>query len=294
MDKAHPLIQSLQVIAQDIRSFIDLSLKEPDESWQEWAEVAMKNATVRCWEKKNCEKHDCPAFKKDEVRCWLTAGTMCGGKVQGVFAVKYESCKECEVYQAAVFQDPVTEIYEHLITLVHSLRETQEKLMTLATKDALTGASNRNFFNEIIMNEIQRTKRYGNSFSIVMLDIDNFKQINDQLGHLQGDRILKECAAVLSKCIRTSDILVRYGGDEFVIVTPGTDSGDCAALMSRVKNEINAWNEKHGGADCELSVSVGCAMFQAGSDLMEVIQEADRNMYLNKNRLNGKATAKVA
>lgn len=292
MDKNHPIMKSLQLIADDIRTFIDLSLKEPDESWHEWAHVVIQDAKVRCWEKKNCEKKDCPAYRNEKARCWLVAGTMCEGRVQGVFALKYGSCKECDVYQSAVFLDPVTEVYEHLITLVHSLRQTQEKLMTLATRDALTGAYNRNFFNEIIMNEIQRSKRYGDSFSLVMLDIDGFKRINDEHGHLLGDWVLKECAAVLCKCTRISDILVRYGGDEFMIVTPETGSESCEALIARVNNEISAWNENNAGDDCRLSVSIGCAMFHAGGDLMAVIQEADENMYRNKMKTNGHRDAR--
>lgn len=282
MESNHPLMKALQQIVRDIRKFIDLSLKQPDESWEEWALVAARPSAAHCWKKKSCEKRDCPAYGNEAVRCWLTAGTMCDGNVQGVFALKYRSCTECEVYQDAVYQDPATEISEHLITLVHSLRLTQDKLRTLATRDPLTGVFNRNFFNEIIMNEIQRAKRYGGEFSIVMLDIDNFKRINDHHGHLQGDRILKVCAAILGGCIRSSDLLVRFGGDEFLILTPGTDFRECAGLISRITEKTEAWNRNNALADCHLGVSAGCAMFYDGCDLMKVIKEADHKMYLNK------------
>lgn len=284
MDPHHPMMQALQQLSGDIRKFIELSLREPDESWEEWAQVAGKTASVRCWERKKCDKKDCPAYELEHGRCWLTAGTMCGGSVQGVFAQKYKDCALCDVYQDAVFTDPVTEINEHLITLVHSLRTTQQKLMTLATRDALTGMYNRNFFNEIIMNEIQRTRRYGKTFSIVMLDIDDFKHINDQHGHLQGDRILKECAAVLARCTRSSDLVVRFGGDEFLIVTPGSDDHACALMIGRIEEGIEDWNTRNAAADFRMSVSVGCAVFAEGSDIMEVIHSADNRMYESKQR----------
>jgi diguanylate cyclase (GGDEF)-like protein len=207
---------------------------------------------------------------------------MCGGKAQGEFAVKYKSCTECDVYQEAVFKDPVTEIYEHVVTLVHSLRLTQDKLKIMAIRDPLTGVYNRNFFNEIITNEINRTKRYGEKFSIVVMDIDNFKQINDDYGHLIGDWILKECALILGKSIRSSDLLVRFGGDEFLVVTLETGSEECRALSCRVDQHLAVWNKEHSSPDYGLSISIGCAMYEQGKDLMEVIKEADSRMYKNK------------
>jgi len=239
MDSNHPLMNALQRIVRDIRKFIDLSLKQPDDSWEEWAHVVARPSAVHCWEKKNCEKRDCPAYGNEAVRCWLTAGTMCDGKVQGVFALKYKSCTECDVYRAAVYQDPATEISEHLITLVHSLRLTQEKLRHLATRDPLTGVFNRNFFNEMI---------------------------------------------ILGKSIRSSDLLVRFGGDEFLILTPETDTRECASLISRITEKTDKWNRKNQLADYQLSVSAGCAVFYDGCDLMEVIKEADHKMFLNKQR----------
>ncbi|MDA8432033.1 MAG: GGDEF domain-containing protein [Nitrospiraceae bacterium] len=284
MDNNHPLVMALKNLTRDLRLFIELSLKEADASWEEWLRWILKESEVKCWEKKNCSNKGCPAHGNRDVRCWLVAGTMCGGKAQGEFAIKYKSCTECEVYQEAVFKDPVTEVYEHVVTLVHSLRLTQDRLKTMAVRDSLTGVYNRNFFNEIIANEIERTKRYGDKFSIVIMDIDNFKQINDVYGHLIGDWILRECAATLSKSVRSSDLLVRFGGDEFLVLTLETDSGTCDALTTRVNEHLSSWNREHADHDYRLSVSVGCAVFEQGKDLMEVIKEADFRMYENKPR----------
>jgi len=277
MDENHPLSKALQQLTNDIRLFIELSLQETDAAWDEWLHLVIKEQATGCWEKKKCTKNDCPAYGDRTHRCWLTVGTMCGGKVQGEFAIKYKSCTECDVYRETVFGDPVNEVYEHIITLVHSLKTTQDKLKTLAIKDTLTGTYNRNFFNVIIANEVERSKRYGDKFSIIMVDIDNFKYINDTFGHLQ-------CASILQNSIRSSDLLVRYGGDEFIIVTTESGDGECDKLMSRVEELMAGWNSDPGNKEYSLSVSSGCALFEQGRELMDVIDEADKKMYASKTK----------
>jgi len=284
MDHNNPLVTALKNLTHDLRLFIELSLQETDASWEEWLRLILRESEVRCWERKNCTRRDCPSYMNSEERCWLVAGTFCEGKIQGEFALKYKNCTECDVYQDAVFRDPVTETYEHVVTLIHSLKRTQDRLKHLAVRDPLTGVYNRNFFNEMIANEINRTKRYGDRFSIVILDVDNFKQINDDHGHLIGDWILKECASVIGCSIRTSDLLVRFGGDEFLIATHETDLNECEGLVSRINERLSDWNETHNVADYRLSVSMGCAIFEQGKDLMDVIKEADTSMYRNKAR----------
>ncbi|MFN3395361.1 MAG: GGDEF domain-containing protein [Thermodesulfovibrionales bacterium] len=282
MDNNHPLVQALKNLTHDLRLFIELSLQEEDAEWEEWLRLILKESEVKCWERKNCSREDCPAFNNITVRCWLIAGTMCGGKPQGEFAIKYKNCTQCDVYQAAVFRDPVTEIYEHIITLVHSLKNTQDKLKTMAIRDPLTGVYNRNFFNEIIANEIERSRRYGDRFSIIMIDIDNFKQINDHHGHLIGDWILREFALLLNRAIRSSDLLVRFGGDEFLVVTHDTDFKECDALILRINGFVSDWNERHHDFEYKLSTSIGCSVYEKGRDLIEILKEADSRMYQNK------------
>lgn len=282
MDNNHPLVIALKNLTHDLRLFIELSLQETEASWEEWLRIALKETEVKCWEVKQCSNKDCPAYLNTNMRCWLTAGTLCGGKPQCEFAIKYKNCAECNVYKETVFRDPVTEVYEHIVTLVHSLKSTQDKLKIMAIRDPLTGVYNRNFFNETITNEVNRSKRYGEKFSIVILDIDNFKQINDDYGHLIGDWVLMECASVLGRAVRSSDLLVRFGGDEFLVVTPESDLDDCGALISRVNEHLLGWNKEHTNPDYGLSVSIGCSVFERGRDLMDVIKEADVRMYRNK------------
>jgi diguanylate cyclase (GGDEF)-like protein len=279
-----PLATALKSLARDIRLFIELSLREDDEAWDKWLPQVLENLTIRCWKLKQCEKKDCPAYEKPNIRCWLTVGTMCGGKVQGDFAIKYQSCTECEVYQQAVFENPVVEIYEHLLTLIHSLREKQDKLKLMATRDLLTGLYNRNYFNETIAREIERAKRQDEDISVIMIDIDRFKQINDTYGHLHGDGILKECASILTRATRKSDIVCRFGGDEFLIVTFGNDGPGHDSIISRIQEYVSAWNGQYASDNYRLSLSIGWSDLPQEGQLMAALREADRRMYEEKRR----------
>jgi diguanylate cyclase (GGDEF)-like protein len=279
-----PSLDDLKKVVDGIRSFIELSLNNADSSWEEWLALVDKEPKIKCWERKNCKKISCPAYLNPKGRCWLVAGTMCGGKVQGEFALKYKSCTKCDIYREAVLKGPVSEIYEHLITLVHSLKLTQDRLRTLATRDMLTDLYNRNYFNETIVREIEKAKRYGEKLSIIMIDVDNFKQINDNYGHLHGDGVLRECASILKSSVRSSDFLCRFGGDEFLIATPHMDCRENNALIKRIRKRISDWNEEYSSYEYELSFSIGCYIWESGKDIWDVVNEADRLMYKDKEK----------
>lgn len=281
---AAPLAAAIKRLAHDIRLFIELSLHEDDDAWEKWLPQVLEGLKVKCWQLKQCEKMDCPAYAKPNIRCWLTVGTMCEGKVQGDFAIKYQSCTECEVYQQAVFENPIVEIYEHLLTLIHSLREKQDKLKLMATRDLLTGLYNRNYFNETIAREIERAKRQDEQISVIMIDIDRFKQINDSYGHLYGDGVLRECASILKKATRKSDIACRFGGDEFLVVTFGSDGHGHDTLISRIQKYLSEWNRQNASDDYRLSLSIGWSALSQEGQLMAALREADRRMYEDKRR----------
>lgn len=282
MDEKHRLGYILGQLSKDLRSFIDLSLQESDESWEKWAASVFKAVDVKCWEKKKCDKNDCPKYMNAQGRCWLVVGTMCGGEVQGKFSFKYKSCTECDVYKETVYSDPLSETYEHLITLIHSLRSKEQELKTLAVRDALTGLYNRNYFDIVIARERERIDKFGGILSIIMIDVNKFKLINDMYGHLHGDGILRECAFILGKAIRSSDVLVRFGGDEFIIIMPDTDCSQRDPLIARIDKHLAVWNNTFGSYGYRLSFSVGCALFEQGKDVKDVIKKADDNMYANK------------
>jgi diguanylate cyclase (GGDEF)-like protein len=181
-----------------------------------------------------------------------------------------------------IYRALISEIYDHLGLLVRNLKASQERLRKLATRDLLTGLYNRNFFNESIVRDIKKAERRHEKLSIIIIDIDNFKNINDTYGHLHGDGVLRECASILKGAVRKSDFLCRYGGDEFVIVTPMRTCLENEKLLSRVEESVREWNEAYGTFDYRLSLSIGCAVWEEGKDIIEVLSAADKIMYHNK------------
>jgi diguanylate cyclase (GGDEF)-like protein len=148
----------------------------------------------------------------------------------------------------------------------------------LATTDALTSIYNRHFFNETFRREVERARRYGKPMAILLLDVDNFKMFNDRLGHLHGDEVLKAVAHVLSKQLRKSDILARFGGDEFVMIMPETDQASAKNAVERIQSAV----ANHSYAHIPLGVSAGISGFRPGLTPEQMLEEADRGLYQHK------------
>ena len=163
------------------------------------------------------------------------------------------------------------------------LATAQDDLRQMVVTDALTGTRNRRFFNEVIGRERQRHRRYSIPLSIVFIDIDRFKAINDTLGHDVGDQVLREVAAFLLKNIREADYVFRWGGDEFlVLMSCGEEEAQRRALALQ-----QAFDKSPPVADLPTGValSVGCVEVPANAeDIMELVQTADERMYNDKKR----------
>ena len=125
---------SLEKLITDIKTFIRLSLDSEEKSIQHWIDEVSEPVKSFCYEKMACKERGCLAYKSACGRCWLQAGTMCGGEVQGKFADKYELCTECQVYKEFVGDDPVRNLRELVFTLVNSLNIKKQEL-----KEALEG-----------------------------------------------------------------------------------------------------------------------------------------------------------
>lgn len=121
--------KGLDGLINDLQVFIDLSFHGDDLPLQEWIEETINKLDNKCWEKMHCTETSCPAYQNECGRCWLIAGTMCGGKVQGKFVDKYGSCTSCTVYRETIGHDRVRRLRELVIALIHSLRLRQRELM---------------------------------------------------------------------------------------------------------------------------------------------------------------------
>jgi diguanylate cyclase (GGDEF)-like protein len=158
-----------------------------------------------------------------------------------------------------------------------------EESRWMATTDALTGLLNRRAFLESTRREVARAKRYGEHLSVVLLDIDHFKQINDKRGHAAGDVVLAAVGRLLNTTLRTCDIVARWGGEEFVLVLPSTALDPAELVAERVREELAGLSIKDGNGDpIPVTASFGVAAYGGGETLEQMIDRADRAMYLAK------------
>ena len=163
--------------------------------------------------------------------------------------------------------------------LASKQRECEELAHALehdAHSDALTGLFNRRKFNELCATEIERSARYGTPLALIMVDIDHFKHVNDEHGHLVGDRVLVEVARVLAEQIRVSDALCRWGGDEFMILAPHLDPAGAVLMANKLRAAVADADFGEAG---RTSCSFGVATLQAGDRAIDLILRADTCLY---------------
>lgn len=165
----------------------------------------------------------------------------------------------------------------------------QDTLVMQANHDSLTGVYNRRYFNQVIEQELARSKRYERTIGFLMIDVNQFKEINDRFGHQMGDEVLKSVASLLKDAVRESDLVVRYGGDEFLIVLMETQ-GECWTIVDRIEKSVSSRNRTNELVHFPVTLSIGTASWNPSDNhsIEEVLAEADRRMYEAKHQLNGK------
>jgi diguanylate cyclase (GGDEF)-like protein len=151
----------------------------------------------------------------------------------------------------------------------------------MGVRDPLTGLYNRHYFNDAIRRELANVRRYGNSLSVLLVDVDNFKMINDRKGHAVGDEVLVFVANYLTYSLRESDFVFRWGGDEFLILLPRTDEGSAAQKAEEFCREMPAFP---GTGEIPLGLSVGWATHRMDAEFPMTLSQADARMYEMKLR----------
>lgn len=155
-------------------------------------------------------------------------------------------------------------------------------LMKEARTDALTGLWNRRAFEENMAIQLAISQRYGNPFSIILFDVDHFKQINDVYGHHTGDQVLRQFAKVMADGVRASDLVTRYGGEEFAILLPQTDATGAAAIAERIRQKVEGLDFCVGRHQLRIHISAGVASVTAEDTSESLVSRADRALYHSK------------
>jgi diguanylate cyclase (GGDEF)-like protein len=170
----------------------------------------------------------------------------------------------------------------------HELAEANTRLAQLAVTDGLTGLYNHRHFHERLALEVERSQRSGLPLSLLMLDVDHFKQFNDAYGHPAGDEVLRQLARVLADARRANDVVARYGGEEFAVILVDTAKFTAAKVADRIRERVTAHDfsemslPKRAGTSA-LSVSLGVATFaDDGSDAEALVRAADTALYAAK------------
>jgi len=172
----------------------------------------------------------------------------------------------------------VFDITKHKI-LEEELKKANENLQQLVITDELTGAHNRRFMLEKINNEIQLFNRTKLCFSLIMLDIDNFKMVNDNFGHHVGDVVLKNFVEIIKKRIRKTDLLSRWGGEEFIILLPHTKLSNAVTLAENIRVELNNMSIPDVGT---ITASIGVSSYLDSDTIDNAIKKVDALMYRAK------------
>jgi len=165
------------------------------------------------------------------------------------------------------------------------------RIKSMAIRDALTGLYNYGYFREALLHEVKKSHRYKTPLVLLFIDIDDFKLINDSLGHLQGDEVLRHVAALLTEGIRQADLVCRYGGDEFVILLSQTPPEQAEALAERLRRLIAGSVMNPAVPDLKVTVSIGVAGLKPGMGMEDLLKAADDAHYrakrAGKNRTRG-------
>ena len=248
---------------------------------------------LKCWEHKKCTKKDCPSYENDQRRCWQVAGTFCGGNVQGYFASKYGDCRKCDVFKHAIDNriNSIGESFNNMMALLenkhHQLQLLNDRLNWLIDIDPLTQVANRRSFQKRVANIHQLSLRYSRPYSIIMCDVDDFKDYNDLYGHQQGDYALITASNIIEKSLRKTDELFRWGGEEFVIILPEQDIASALKVAEHLRVSMQSLSIEHKASDSHiLTMSFGVSSNATEKikhlSWESVLKEADDQLYRAK------------
>ncbi len=225
-------------------------------------------------------KRTFPAASSMHVRIEYTPHFGASEEAEGVFALVTDitDLKKAEAELLKAKEEALEALAEN-ISLTRALTEKNQQLEITAATDLLTGLCNRYKLDEVLAREIGRAARYKHDHGLVMLDVDHFKQVNDTYGHQSGDQVLVEMGQILLDKSRFSDIVGRWGGEEFLIICPETDLNGLAVLAENLRRAVETHNFPVVG---QKTSSFGVASYHSGEDATKLLTRADEALYRAK------------
>lgn len=228
-----------------------------------------------------------PIVLEPKIRSILAVPLIVDGRVIGVLSIQCFRDKAYDERHVPL----LTTIAQQAAVALENARHYQ-----LATVDCLTGLYQRDYFFQRLGDEHRRAARYGSTFSLLMLDIDSFKKINDRFGHFAGDRFLKAVGAAIKTLLRAADIPCRYGGEEFCVLLPETDLAGARTIAERIRMEVGALRIQEGTHLLSTTVSIGVSSYPVHfeGNLTGLLQKADQALYSAKKQGKDRVIAAAA
>ncbi len=229
--------------------------------------------------------HSSLTFENKSIDLSVTAGKPEKSACRYQLVVAAQTLGQLSVTRRKKFAEDEMILLEHLLCcLVYPLRNAimYKIAVTAALTDPLTGVNNRTAMNSALIRETELARRHETPLSLIALDIDRFKAINDHNGHLAGDHVLKSVAEALADCTRGSDILFRSGGEEFLILLSNTGKDGALLLAERIRHTIESNEYYYGDAVIAVTASLGVACFSKGDNSERLFEKADMALYAAK------------
>ncbi len=260
---------------------------------------------ISCWQLKNCVATDCQAYGKKWLRCWLVPDTKCCDGNECTSNDKASMCKICPVFKShstnsiegvllidnsksgkSIDEKTITvlSVIAHAVGIAINNSKVYSSALREAIQDDLTGLHNRRYFNERLLDEVERAKRYGSDISLLFCDIDLFKNVNDTYGHPVGDEVLVWIGEIFRNKLRKTDIVSRYGGEEFAIILLNTEKGKAIEIAEELRCAV-AESILPGNKNVKVTVSIGISTFDSYVNSFEsLLSSADKALYRAKSQ----------
>ncbi|KGP63837.1 hypothetical protein EP47_12480 [Legionella norrlandica] len=194
------------------------------------------------------------------------------------------------IYRGSERFNTLIPVIAETISLAIANIKLKELLHTQSIRDPLTGLLNRRFLDEYIIKQIGQSKRTKASITLIMVDVDNFKNVNDTFGHETGDYVLSCLGNLFLSLVREGDLICRYGGEEFLFVLPNCDLESAKIAAESIRNEVHKMRIVIEGAVSNITISLGVSIYPSdGSSLKELIDAADQALYVAKKKGKNRA-----